>query len=165
MSEARRAVSIVCPPARPSSELLGHRFFGNGSSNRQVKATIRAGAARVAPESSGLPAHLERRGRPAPEAAAGAAEGLHPGERAESAALTAAARPAAFARCWTRKEAYVKGTGTGPGDGASPIFLGCGPRPARPPGWTVHDIAVGDGFAAACAVRTDASDITRRNTP
>ncbi|MFD6968327.1 hypothetical protein [Streptomyces sp. NPDC059949] len=30
--------------------------------------------------------------------------GLHPGEPAELAALPVAARPAAFARCWTRKE-------------------------------------------------------------
>ncbi|MFE1413560.1 4'-phosphopantetheinyl transferase family protein [Streptomyces sp. NPDC058746] len=106
----------------------------------------------------------------APRAAATAwprdmADCLHPGERAELTALAPEDRPTAFTRCWTRKEAYLKGTGAGLADGVDHIFLGCGPGPARPPGWTVYDIAVGEGFAAACAVRTGAPDTTRRNTP
>jgi phosphopantetheinyl transferase len=38
---------------------------------------------------------------------------LHPDERAALAALPKAARPLAFARIWTAKEAYVKALGTG----------------------------------------------------
>ncbi|MCB5183198.1 4'-phosphopantetheinyl transferase superfamily protein [Streptomyces antimicrobicus] len=92
------------------------------------------------------------------------ADGLHPAERAQLTALAPEARPVAFTRCWTRKEAYVKGTGTGLAGGAAHIFLGCGPSPARPPGWTLYDIAAGAGFAAACAVRTGTPDTTRRDT-
>ncbi|MGT2532993.1 4'-phosphopantetheinyl transferase family protein [Streptomyces nojiriensis] len=96
----------------------------------------------------------------APRAAADMADCLHPGERAELTALAPAARPAAFTRCWARKEAYLKGTGAGLADGVAHVFLGCGPDPARPPGWAVYDIAAGEGFAAACAVRTGAPQPT-----
>lgn len=80
---------------------------------------------------------------------------LHPAERRELAELPAQERPAAFVRAWTRKEAYLKGTGIGLADGLSHDHLGTGPRPEPgPAGWTVTDVAVPRGYAAAVAVRT-----------
>jgi 4'-phosphopantetheinyl transferase len=78
---------------------------------------------------------------------------LHPGERAELDALPADRRVAAFAGIWTRKEAYLKGIGTGLGrDPALDYLGGTGLAPA-PPGWTVTDLDVGPGHAAAFAVQ------------
>ena len=70
---------------------------------------------------------------------------------------------AAFFRCWTRKEAYIKAKG----DGLSlPLdqfdvsiiaddrdaLLATRPDPAEAARWTIRDVAVGAGYAAAVAV-------------
>jgi 4'-phosphopantetheinyl transferase len=87
---------------------------------------------------------------------------LHPGEQAELAALPAEQRVAAFARLWTRKEAYLKGLGTGLGRDPGADYLGTTGRAPTPPGWTVADldltapppgIDADAGHAAAFAVR------------
>ncbi|WP_431041483.1 4'-phosphopantetheinyl transferase family protein [Streptomyces sp. P1-3] len=83
------------------------------------------------------------------------AASLHPRERAELAGLPAADRPAAFARCWTRKEAYLKGLGTGLSRDPAADYVGTGPRPVPVGSWTLTDLPVGDvrpGYAAARAV-------------
>ncbi|MFD9498280.1 4'-phosphopantetheinyl transferase family protein [Streptomyces sp. NPDC060035] len=78
---------------------------------------------------------------------------LHPREAAELGAFDAADRPAAFARTWARKEAYLKGLGTGLGRSPSLDYLGTAPDAvAGPPGWAIGDVAVDDGYAAAVAV-------------
>ncbi|MCF3102570.1 4'-phosphopantetheinyl transferase superfamily protein [Streptomyces roseoverticillatus] len=77
---------------------------------------------------------------------------LHPDETAELAALPAQQRPEAFARCWTRKEAYLKGTGTGLSENPSVTYVGSGPAPASPAGWTLSDVEAVPGYAAAVAV-------------
>ncbi|MGE7386845.1 4'-phosphopantetheinyl transferase family protein [Streptomyces sp. NPDC004126] len=93
---------------------------------------------------------------PEPAAAAETAPALHPRERTELAALDAALRPAAFARAWTRKEAYLKGIGTGLGRSASLDYVGTGPAPAPgPDGWRLSDVAAPSGYAAAVAVAPD----------
>ncbi|MFG2594673.1 4'-phosphopantetheinyl transferase family protein [Streptomyces sp. NPDC048462] len=80
---------------------------------------------------------------------------LHPAERRELAALPEQERPAAFVRAWTRKEAYLKGTGAGLAGGLSHDHVGTGPLPQPgPDGWTVTDVAAPRGYAAAVAVRT-----------
>ncbi|KKZ70869.1 hypothetical protein VO63_26605 [Streptomyces showdoensis] len=85
------------------------------------------------------------------------ADSLHPAERSELALLAGAERAAAFTRCWTRKEAYLKGTGQGlSGTGFADTFVGTGARPLPVPGWTLTDVRVPQGFAGACAVRTGA---------
>lgn len=91
---------------------------------------------------------------PSARTATEAASALHPLEQAELAALAVADRPAAFARCWTRKEAYLKGTGEGlSGEALGGAHLGTGPSPAaQPVGWTLDDVEVPTGFVAACAV-------------
>ncbi|MEV4869848.1 4'-phosphopantetheinyl transferase superfamily protein [Streptomyces syringium] len=80
------------------------------------------------------------------------APSLHPTETAELTALPEAARHAAFARCWTRKEAYLKGIGTGLSQDPSLTYVGSGPAPASPTGWSLTDVAVDPGYAAALAV-------------
>ncbi|MER5184161.1 4'-phosphopantetheinyl transferase superfamily protein [Streptomyces sp. NPDC002896] len=79
---------------------------------------------------------------------------LHPRESAELSELRAVDRPAAFARAWARKEAYLKGLGMGLGRDMSLDYLGTATGAAATvPGWTIGDVAVGDGYAAAVAVR------------
>ncbi|KJY32185.1 hypothetical protein VR44_16420 [Streptomyces katrae] len=74
---------------------------------------------------------------------------LHPAERAAIAAVPLAGRAAAFARVWARKEAYLKGLGTGLGrdlgkdDTGSPLA-----------GWRLVDLPVDDEHAAALAVHS-----------
>ncbi|MGW1201108.1 4'-phosphopantetheinyl transferase family protein [Streptomyces sp. NPDC002536] len=77
---------------------------------------------------------------------------LHPREIAELDALPASARPPAFARCWTRKEAYLKGTGTGLSESPAVTYVGSGEVPASPPRWVLTDVDAGQGHAAAIAV-------------
>ncbi|MEU8764249.1 4'-phosphopantetheinyl transferase superfamily protein [Streptomyces sp. NPDC048659] len=104
-----------------------------------------------------VPVGVDVEGVPEPRTVGQVADALHPAERRELAALDGAARAAAFARCWTRKEAYLKGTGQGlSGTGFADTLVGTGPRPVAPPGWTLTDVRVPVGFAGACAVREGA---------
>ncbi|MGI5425861.1 4'-phosphopantetheinyl transferase family protein [Streptomyces sp. CA-179760] len=90
---------------------------------------------------------------PDPDAVAALTATLHPREADELAACPPEGRPAAFARVWTRKEAYLKGLGTGLGRDPGLDHLGaCARGPRRMPGWTVDDVAVGAEAAAAFAV-------------
>lgn len=68
---------------------------------------------------------------PAAETADSVSEVLHPYEAAELAALPADLRPAAVTRAWTRKEAYLKGTGAGLSRSTTLDYLGTGPTPGR----------------------------------
>lgn len=79
---------------------------------------------------------------------------LHPAEQAELAELPPGAEVAGFARLWTRKEAYLKGIGTGLGRDPAEDYLGGAGRAPSPPGWTVTDLDLGpdSGHAAAVAV-------------
>ncbi|MFH9725734.1 4'-phosphopantetheinyl transferase family protein [Streptomyces sp. NPDC017254] len=90
---------------------------------------------------------------PAPRVADEVAAALHPRERTELAALPDALRPAAVARCWARKESYLKGVGIGLGEDPSRTYVGAGPAPGEIPGWTLTDVPAFPGYAAACAIR------------
>lgn len=90
----------------------------------------------------------------ASEMASDMAQVLHPAERAELSALPAAERPAALARCWVRKEAYLKGVGIGLGDDPGLAYVGTGAVPSDPPGWSLVDVPAFPGYAAARAIRT-----------
>jgi 4'-phosphopantetheinyl transferase len=62
------------------------------------------------------------------------------------------ARRAASFQCWTRKEAYLKGLGTGlrvPPESVEVWSLGG--APATVGAWTVHPVEMAPGFAAAIA--------------
>ncbi|MER7701201.1 4'-phosphopantetheinyl transferase superfamily protein [Streptomyces sp. NPDC096095] len=92
---------------------------------------------------------------PVPEAARARALArvLHPAEAAEIAADHDAALT--FARIWTRKEAYLKGIGTGLGRALDADYLGLRDRTASPRGWALANVEVARGHAAAVAVRTE----------
>lgn len=79
-----------------------------------------------------------------------------PSEAAELLALPPAQQPAAFLRCWTRKEAYIKARGAGlaiPLDSFTVPFLDDAPAPvsAPDPGWMLYPLDPGPDFAAALA--------------
>jgi len=86
-----------------------------------------------------------------------------PREAAVLRALPLHEQTAAFFRCWTRKEAYVKALGAGfsldltsfdvslaPGD--PPALLATRPDPTEAVHWSLHDIDVGSGYTATLAV-------------
>ena len=83
---------------------------------------------------------------------------LRPVEAAEIAALPLRRQASAFHRCWTAKEAYAKGAGTGLAAGFERFSVtGPGPRRAvdhpgggRPP-WTVEQLPVPAGYVGAIA--------------
>ncbi|MFI1718274.1 4'-phosphopantetheinyl transferase family protein [Streptomyces litmocidini] len=86
---------------------------------------------------------------PAPEleVAEQLAKALHPAECEEVEAALPEDRSAVFARLWARKEAYLKGLGTGLGrDAAADDVRG------DLPGWCLTDLPVDSGYAAALAV-------------
>ncbi|MEU8957504.1 4'-phosphopantetheinyl transferase superfamily protein [Streptomyces sp. NPDC048518] len=101
---------------------------------------------------AGRPVGVDVEELPSPELVAEVATALHPQESTELAALPPSARPAAFARCWTRKEAVLKGTGEGLAAGAATLRVGTGAHPHPVPGWHVTDVPAPPGFAAAVAV-------------
>jgi len=88
---------------------------------------------------------------------------LHPAEQRE---IVAAARPErAFATVWTRKEAYLKGIGTGLSRGLATDYLGAAGLAPLPDGWTLLDVPVPDGYAGAVAVAGPTSDTGVRDLP
>ncbi|WP_367322393.1 4'-phosphopantetheinyl transferase superfamily protein [Streptomyces sp. HUAS ZL42] len=94
---------------------------------------------------------------------------LHPAEWRELLALPEARRPVTFAQLWTRKEAYLKGLGTGLGRRPALDYLGVGTdadAPPGPPGWIVRDVPAGPHHAAAAALAVPAEPlITLRTLP
>lgn len=92
---------------------------------------------------------------PRPETVEVCRTALHPDEQRELADCHPHARQAAFGRIWTRKEAFLKGLGTGLSRSPARDYLGTDPA-RRPDGWSVLDIACGTTHAAAAAVRGDA---------
>ncbi|MFB7557408.1 4'-phosphopantetheinyl transferase family protein [Streptomyces brevispora] len=90
---------------------------------------------------------------PAPETVMEATDVLHPAESAELTALAPDPGAAAFARVWTRKEAYLKGIGVGLGADPSAEYVGSGPVPSAPAGWLLADVTVPAGHRAAVALR------------
>jgi len=101
--------------------------------------------------------------RPLPDLAGLAARSFAPGERAVLDALPETDRPAAFFRCWTRKEAFIKATGQGLAQPLDAFVVSLAPdEPARfldidgDPGalarWTLHDLHPRVGYAGALVV-------------
>jgi 4'-phosphopantetheinyl transferase len=89
-----------------------------------------------------------------------------PAEYAALQALPPSDRTDVFYRCWTRKEAYLKALGTGLStDLASfEVTLGDCARLVRCSNgatgrWTLRDLPVADGAAAALAAQTDGAPL------
>lgn len=61
-------------------------------------------------------------------------------------------RQTAFARLWSRKEAYLKGLGTGLARAADLDYLGEAAESWRPAGWTVRNTPLCDGHVGAAAL-------------
>ncbi|MBT2393079.1 4'-phosphopantetheinyl transferase superfamily protein [Streptomyces sp. ISL-1] len=102
---------------------------------------------------AGVPVGVDVEGVPDPGTVADVASQLHPRERKELAALPTAQLPAAFARCWTRKEALLKATGVGLNEELSLTYVGAGPQPAANADWLLSDLPTYPGYTAAIAVR------------
>ncbi|QHA09386.1 4'-phosphopantetheinyl transferase superfamily protein [Streptomyces broussonetiae] len=100
------------------------------------------------------PVGIDVEGLATAQAVLGAQSALHPAEAQELARLPAHERSASFTRAWVRKEAYLKGLGTGLVRDPALDYVGTGPAPADPaPAWTLRDVLVPSGYAAAVALR------------
>ncbi|MEV7995906.1 4'-phosphopantetheinyl transferase superfamily protein [Streptomyces sp. NPDC086077] len=93
---------------------------------------------------------------PEPEVAEQLAPLLHPSECADVEAAAPEDRSAAFARLWARKEAYLKGLGSGLGRG-----LAADDVRGDLPGWRLTDLPLATGHAAAVAVNSPNSRTLR----
>ncbi|WP_052412430.1 4'-phosphopantetheinyl transferase superfamily protein [Streptomyces mutabilis] len=90
---------------------------------------------------------------PGAETVEACSRALHPDERAELAeAAQGEERRIVFGRIWTRKEACLKGLGTGLSRSPAADCLGADTG-RHPPGWTVIDIPCEARHTAAAAVR------------
>ncbi|MGX1760964.1 4'-phosphopantetheinyl transferase superfamily protein [Streptomyces lydicus] len=91
---------------------------------------------------------------PTLEAADSIAPKLHPDETSALSRLPPESRRLAFARTWARKEAYLKGLGSGLARRLSSDCVGAGERPSRNlPGWRISDVTTVESHAAAVALR------------
>jgi 4'-phosphopantetheinyl transferase len=123
-----------------------------------------------------------RQGRRGGDSLAGLLGHLHPDERAVIEELPSSLREEAFLSCWVRKEAYLKGIGTGLPGGLSTHHVGLaeGLAPARaeagvgaaprggsarpagtPDGWAFVDLDAPAGYHAAVALRTGSPSADR----
>lgn len=137
-AETRFSISQFGKP-----ELLGSRLSFSVARRRGLALIAVAGEGRLGVD-------LEMR-RPLPELD-GICTMLHPAERALLAATPESAREDRFYRVWTRKEAALKALGTGMADGLAGFSV-VGERaylPGAPP-LALHDVAVAEGWFAACA--------------
>ncbi|MFF5565544.1 4'-phosphopantetheinyl transferase family protein [Streptomyces sp. NPDC012829] len=98
------------------------------------------------------PVGVDVEARPPEGTADGLMGTLHPRERTGLAALPPAERTDAFLRCWTRKEACLKGEGAGLTHGTDFPFVGTAETPEPVSGWRVTDVQVAAGYRAAVAV-------------
>ncbi|WP_328973664.1 4'-phosphopantetheinyl transferase family protein [Streptomyces sp. NBC_00239] len=108
------------------------------------------GLALVAVAGSRIGADVQR--IPDPATAAACLPALHPAERAELEELHGSEQTVAFGRLWTRKEAYLKGLGTGLARGADLDYLGEYDASRRPEGWVVGNLPLCASHVAAVAV-------------
>ncbi len=78
---------------------------------------------------------------------------LSPNELAQFRQLGQADRQRAFFRAWTRKEAFVKGVGEGLSIPLATVDA------EGAPGWSIRDLDVDSGYAAAAAVQREEMDL------
>jgi 4'-phosphopantetheinyl transferase len=88
---------------------------------------------------------------------------LTPDERAGVQALAPRARPAARARLWVRKEAFLKATGQGLREPPSEVAVTAATASGRSTASRLTDLDVGAGYAACLAVLTSAHPVVDLN--
>lgn len=86
-----------------------------------------------------------------PEAASEVGALLHPAEAQEIESAPRSQRAEVFTRIWVRKEAYLKGIGTGVAHDLATNYLGTRGRAEAPQGWGLVDVPVPAGYVAAAA--------------
>ncbi|MFE6721731.1 4'-phosphopantetheinyl transferase family protein [Streptomyces albidoflavus] len=99
-----------------------------------------------------VPVGVDVQKPPRPETVRFCSHAMHPREQHELAAIPEDERGAQFGRIWTRKEAYLKGLGTGLRHAPAADYVGA-EGAHRVPGWTLIDIPCGPALTAAAAVR------------
>lgn len=102
---------------------------------------------------------------PSPESVSRLVRALHPQEGPELEALVGPEQWRAFAQLWVRKEAYLKGLGTGLGRDLAADYLGTSQPRLRPPGWEVANVGAPEGYAAAYAVQGRAAQVVVKALP
>ena len=109
--------------------------------------------------------------RTIPEMEALADSILSPGEKAFWVQLPPPEKEQAFCRFWTRKEAIVKGLGTGLGFPLNKIELSLKEKQEvrisdiQEDSWELHEIHAPEGFCAALAVREKVNEIVYLDWP
>ncbi|MGW2273878.1 4'-phosphopantetheinyl transferase family protein [Streptomyces yangpuensis] len=82
---------------------------------------------------------------------------LHPTETQELTNLPTTQQPTALARCWARKEACLKATGTGLAGGLTHPYVSTHPHPPTIPGYHLTDLPAPTHYQAALATLTTTS--------
>lgn len=78
---------------------------------------------------------------------------LHADERSEVLSAARSERPVVFTRLWTRKEAYLKGVGTGVAHDLATESVATRGSVAGPRGWAIIDVPIAAGYVAAAAMQ------------
>ncbi|MFB7673856.1 4'-phosphopantetheinyl transferase family protein [Kitasatospora purpeofusca] len=133
-----------------------------GSAAGAPHFSLSHGGGRVLIGLAGAPVGVDVEPLPAADSAEVLATTLHPAEQAELADVRPADRPGAFARLWTRKEAYLKGLGIGLARPPAADYLGTAEPARRPAGWAVTDVPAGPRHAAAVALAAGGASVEYR---
>ncbi|MFW3172998.1 4'-phosphopantetheinyl transferase family protein [Geodermatophilus sp. CPCC 206100] len=141
-------VPLSPPPGRP-------RLTGPAAAaGLDVSCSASAGLGLVAVASGARVGVDLERVRPVPLDDAAAEGWLTDGERAAVAALPDEDRPVVLTRCWTQKEAVLKGVGAGlrtaPATVATPS---AGRGPGRVGDWDVRSVDLPEGWVGSVALR------------
>jgi 4'-phosphopantetheinyl transferase len=140
-------VPLSPPPGRP-------RLTGPAAGGLDVSCSASAGLGLVAVASGARVGVDVERVRPLRLADAVAEGWLSDAERAAVAALPAEERPAVLTRCWTQKEAVLKGLGTGlRTDPATVVTPSAGRGPGRVGDWDVRSLDLPEGWVGSVALR------------
>ncbi|WP_130799353.1 4'-phosphopantetheinyl transferase family protein [Streptomyces otsuchiensis] len=126
------------PPGRPQTQPVHFSLSHSGSWAMIAVAAVPVGA------------DVEERPREATLRDIGPS--LHPREQADVMAAAPGDRTAALGRAWARKEAYLKGIGTGLVRELSADYTGWTGAADHPAGWVLHDVVADDRHAAAVAL-------------
>ncbi|MFB8167625.1 4'-phosphopantetheinyl transferase family protein [Kitasatospora purpeofusca] len=133
-----------------------------GSAAGDPHFSLSHGGGRVLIGLAAAPVGVDVEPLPAADSAEVLATTLHPAEQAELADVRPADRPGAFARLWTRKEAYLKGLGIGLARPPAADYLGTAEPARRPAGWAVTDVPAGPRHAAAVALAAGGASVEYR---